>query len=478
MQASSLPTSVIRRLDDFQEKRFVEPTENENCVFHPACDRFIVTCQVCGDEKISKYKIYGATAAVCNACRVFFSRAAGYKLTCKCEGGAKALNSYTRRDCRSCRYQKCISAGMSHGQEKRKSINGKNNGRKEVSSRMILSDTERQRITVIVPTTGHAIGPMRDPVLSFTIEEEFKVIECIVRIEEYQNRLFDYLCCKFPQYLSVHAQMIKQKGDGMRITYNSYIDYMILNIGLEFSKQMCGTFYEEMSALTTDVLSEMLNCKFPAIYVLFFSILEGNTRERTWIDQIRKSVHVSKECHRIMKNSTFFEHLQHVPPLSVMDVERYLTMTADNKDKFSMMVSRVGRLLRDDLQLQALYHMVVLLTPTSHNSLETQQNKSLQNVRNGAVQLMYRYLSTDPNIHYYKTVEDSVENSGNSVYEERSEIIRMSSSEGLENLNATKKTELLLKLVDDIHYVADIMANRKFVAVPVPHTVPNSEMHV
>ena len=157
-----------------------------------------------------------------------------------------------------------------------------------------------------------------------------------------------------------------------------------------------------------------------------------------------------------MKNSTFFEHLQHVPPLSVMDVERYLTMTADNKNKFSMMVSRVGRLLRDDLQLQALYHMVVLLTPTFHNSLQTQQNESLLKIRNGAVKLLYRYLSTEPNIHYTKTTEQgNVDGNRNTM--QQSHIMQMTSSEGLEDLSAADNTELLLKLVEDIHSCVDIL---------------------
>ena len=215
--------------------------------------------------------------------------------------------------------------------------------------------------------------------------------------------------------------------------------------------------HEEMSALTTNVLSEMLHCKFPAIYVLFVSILEGNTRERTWLDQHRKSVHVPNECNLIMKNNMYLEHLQHVPPLSVMDSECYLSLTTENKAKVDMMVSRVGgRLLRDDLQLQALYHMVVLLSPTSYNSLQTQQNKFLWKVRNNAVQLMYRYLSTFPHIHYDKTMKDNVEDPGYSVFEERSQIMRITSSDGLEDLSAADKTELLLKLVEDIHDIADI----------------------
>jgi hypothetical protein len=35
--------------------------------------------------------------------------------------------------------------------------------------------------------------------------------------------------------------------------------------------------------------------------------------------------------------------------------------------KFERVLSLVGRLLRDDMQLQALYHMLVMLTPPATN---------------------------------------------------------------------------------------------------------------
>ena len=46
-----------------------------------------------------------------------------------------------------------------------------------------------------------------------------------------------------------------------------------------------------------------------------------------------------------------------------------------------MQVSSVGRLLRDDLHLQALYHMLVMLSPASSNSEQIQ------------VTVIYRYRS-------------------------------------------------------------------------------------
>ena len=457
MQAIFGPMSDIRRLDDFQENYVGCDTVNEKCVLEPAFQSITIdqhTCKVCGDYKVSKYKIYGATASICNACRVFFSRASSYNLKCKCEGGPKAVNSYTRRDCKSCRYQKCISVGMSHDHdEKRKYIKGKDNGKNDVTNKMISSSKKRQTVIKFAPAKDYSLSLKLEPVLSFTVEEEFKVIDYIVRIEEHQNRQFDYLCSKFPQYLLAHAQMIKQKMEGIKITSNYNIDYMILNIGLEFTKQMCGDFYEEMSTLMTDVQSEILNRMTPATFMLMNCIAEGNTREKTCLDQQMKSIQSIKVCHHL-------RHLPHVPPLSLMDMEYYLPYLAllgEEEDKIHMTVSRVGRLLRDDLQLQALYHMVVMLTPSSAISPLSKQNEVLLKVRSGVVQLLYRYLSTNPNIHYRKTMGNgNYENTETTVNEERSHIMQMTSSEGLEDLSAADKTELLLKLVEDIHECVDI----------------------
>ena len=77
------------------------------------------------------------------------------------------------------------------------------------------------------------------PVLSFTFEEEFKVMDYIVRIEQYQNRRFEFVCGKFPHYNLVLAGIIRAKGEGAKIPFNSGIDRTLFNIGLDFTKQAC-----------------------------------------------------------------------------------------------------------------------------------------------------------------------------------------------------------------------------------------------
>merc|ERR1719410_841519 len=159
-----------------------------------------------------------------------------------------------------------------------------------------------------------------------------------------------------------------------------------------------------MSSLSTEVRREMLNSTYPALYVVMFAIMEGNTRERTWVDQQMKTLHVTKENHRAL--DTITRHLQHVAPVSLKDMERYTSpwaVAAEDEDKFARTVSSVGRLLRDDLHLQALYHMLVMLSPGSRNSPEVKNDPVLKTVRRSVAELLYRYLSTKPNMQYSKT---------------------------------------------------------------------------
>ena len=58
--------------------------------------------------------------------------------------------------------------------------------------------------------------------------------------------------------------------------------------------------YEEMGLLSVDVRREILNSTYPALYVVMYSIMEGNTRETTWVDQQMKTLHVTKENHSSM----------------------------------------------------------------------------------------------------------------------------------------------------------------------------------
>merc|ERR1719222_1308261 len=106
-----------------------------------------------------------------------------------------------------------------------------------------------------------------------------------------------------------------------------------------------------------------------------FSILEGNTRESSWIDQHKKTIHITKENHRSVQG--YIAGLENVRAISLKDQERFTSPWAVemvDEEKFEHSVSLVGRLLRDDIQLQALYHMYVMMCPAPRTSDTTKVN--------------------------------------------------------------------------------------------------------
>ena len=67
--------------------------------------------------------------------------------------------------------------------------------------------------------------------------------------------------------------------------------------------------------------------------------------------------------------------------LSLKDQEKFTSPWAVSdldEEKFDKTISYLGRLLRDDIQLQALYHMLVMFSPSSGNSEKIKVGRTLR----------------------------------------------------------------------------------------------------
>eukprot|EP00092_Neocalanus_flemingeri_P106433 GFUD01136567.1.p1 GENE.GFUD01136567.1~~GFUD01136567.1.p1 ORF type:complete len:565 (-),score=121.26 GFUD01136567.1:47-1741(-) len=326
--------------------------------------------------------------------------------------------------------------------------------------RSLVPLKKRQRMLEIPYATGHAVNKKVLPVMSFTFEEEFKVVDYIVRIEQYQNRRFEFICKNFHQYKELLAAIPACTHMGRKVPFNRQLERKLFSIGLEFTKQNCKEIYEEMGMLSSDVRREVLNCTYPALYVVMYGILEGNTREKTWMDQHMKTLHVTKESHAALKD--YIRGLENVRSISLKDQERFTSPWAvemADEEKFERTVSLVGRLLRDDIQLQALYHMFVMIRPPPRASEKIKLDSGLAEVQIKLSQLIYRYLSTKSDFSYTKGGYSSEDSEGTSRPDVTSSSI-MNMSEDVEDINPDEKTRLLISLVDDLHDCVDIMQNR------------------
>ena len=127
-----------------------------------------------------------------------------------------------------------------------------------------------------------------------------------------------------------------------------------------------------MNILNSNVRGEVLNSTYPALLVVFFSILEGNTKEKTWKEQHDKTLQITQENHDRLTDK--ITPLVNVRAISLKDQERFTSPWAQNwvdEQKFEKIVSQLGRLLRDDKNLQALYHMLVMMTPSPSSTERT-----------------------------------------------------------------------------------------------------------
>ena len=161
---------------------------------------------------------------------------------------------------------------------------------------------KRARMYQLVYPIGHGINKTAMPILTFTFEEEFMLVDYVVRIEEYQNRRFDFLMKNFRNYNKLLSSYVTYTHLGRKVPYSKGIEKTLFKLGLEFTKSNCHKIFNEMSSLGSEVRSTVLNSTYPALYIVFFSILEGNTRETTWFHQHKKTLHITDNNHKMILN--------------------------------------------------------------------------------------------------------------------------------------------------------------------------------
>jgi len=136
------------------------------------------------------------------------------------------------------------------------------------------------------------------------------------------------------------------------------------------------------------------------------------------------------------------------------DQERFTSPWAHkmvDEEKFERTIALVGRLLRDDLQLQALYHMLVMMTPSPRTHPDVQSDPVLVKIQVKLCQLIYRYLTN---------ASAEAPPSPGPGEDAGSSIMQLASHEESAGLSPDEKTRLLISLLDTLHDCAEIMLFR------------------
>ena len=74
-------------------------------------------------------------------------------------------------------------------------------------------------------------------------------MDYIVRVEQYQNRRFDFLNKNFHRYKDLTVGYIPRTQMGIKIPFNKAVEEKLFSIGLEFTKQNSHEIFDEIGIL-------------------------------------------------------------------------------------------------------------------------------------------------------------------------------------------------------------------------------------
>ena len=159
---------------------------------------------------------------------------------------------------------------------------------------------KRRRMYQLEYPIEHGINKKVLPVLTFTGEEELQLIDYIDRIEEYQNKRVEFLLRNFRSYRELLISYLNCTKLDSKVPFSKKIENTLCILGLEFTKANAAKMFAEMNSLSTDTRRTVLHSTYPPLYVIFFSILEGNTGQRTWIEQQEKTLYITRKTHSLI----------------------------------------------------------------------------------------------------------------------------------------------------------------------------------
>ena len=174
---------------------------------------------------------------------------------------------------------------------------------------------KRRRMYQLEYPIEHGINRKSLPLLAFTSEEELQLINYIDRIEEYQNKRVEFLLRNYKCYRELLISYVNCTKLDSKVPFSKKNESTICILGLEFTKANAAKMFNEFGNLGTDVRRRLLHSTYPALYVIFFSILEGNTKSSTWIEQQEKTLYITSKTHSLIMHD--YNGLTNVRSISI-----------------------------------------------------------------------------------------------------------------------------------------------------------------
>ena len=187
-----------------------------------------------------------------------------------------------------------------------------------------------------------------NPVLTFTLEEEFKVIDFIVRLEDYIAKRFIFIGNNFgdnsfPEYSQLTMENAVCTNISGKLPYNPVMEERLFDLAFKFTQLNLDHLLDDTRGFKPELKMNMLKNTFPSSYIIFYAVMENSN----WM-----------QPHSLGHEK--------VRKIKRKDMERFTSPWAlDYADevKFDRTVATLGEALGRDIKVQALYTMLLFITP-------------------------------------------------------------------------------------------------------------------
>ena len=183
----------------------------------------------------------------------------------------------------------------------------------------------------------------------------------MMRIQKYITMQHEVMVKTFGNNL-LTVKWVAAVKKGEKIPYNREEETRLFEIATGLIKANGVKKYPDLRNINTMVRNLLLHSTTPTIWILYLSIIEANTNYNRGIDQVRQTLYYTDNLYGKVRDA-----LKEIRPLSYTDLERFISPWAENvsdEEKFDQTIAKVGNIMSNDSKLHALYHMLVMITPS------------------------------------------------------------------------------------------------------------------
>jgi len=405
------------------------------------------SCEVCSAPAVI-YKQYGAIC--CFSCRAFFRRNFSRQFFCVIGEGTCKVDMITRNNCKKCRMERCIQSGMRpelvnstvKRQVQKKSIGPmhsntseslRNDKESEVLSDVssdVFENIQSNDIEKLVelcceeehdslnqaidnsPISGTLLPfkkrrtdhynevPIKiydQPVMSFTVEEEYQLCDLIVK-REYFNEKSNSNMLESDPVLVQNAQerMFADIKENRKITFDEdYLDFFF-NSSSKIAAKLLPDIFDEFKDLKTPSGCKCIEISYPATLSLMWACLDYNKDARL-LDQdkfIGYNSSNSAFAAQMKKAEQLIANIQTRKGMGMQDYSHFISPWAQTWEEevfFETTVKTLSNLIRGDMKASLIFQLFLFVS----KSAETKNDAVLiKKIQDNLSSMLYRYLTS------------------------------------------------------------------------------------